>query len=165
MPEAASCWVFPAGRLGLGGVTEMEDRVAAVTVRVLLPEILPEAAVMVAKPVATAVARPLLLTVATEVMDELQVTCVVMSRLVPSEYVPVAVNCLVTPAGTPALTGVTDMEVSTAGVTVRMAFPEMVREVAVMLAGPVAKAVARPSLLTVATDVFNDFQVTRLVIS
>ena len=51
----------------------------------MLPEILPEVAVMVVAPVATAVARPLLLTVATEVLDELQVTCVVISWLVPSE--------------------------------------------------------------------------------
>jgi hypothetical protein len=63
-----------------------------VTVRVVLPEILPEAAVIVAVPAVTAVARPLLFTVATEVLDELQVTCVVISWLVPSEYVPEAAN-------------------------------------------------------------------------
>ena len=71
--------------------------VAAVTVRVVLPEILPEAAVMVEEPAATAVARPLLFTVATDVLDEVQVTCVVISWVVPSEYVPVAVNCWVVP--------------------------------------------------------------------
>jgi hypothetical protein len=143
----------------------MEDRVAAVTVMVLMPEILPEAAVMVAKPVATAVARPLLLTVATEVTDELQVTCVVISRLIPSEYVPVAVNWLVTSAGRLAMAGVTDMEVSTAGVTVRVALPEMVPEVAVMVAEPVTMGAAKPLLLTVATEVFDDLQVTCMVIS
>ena len=97
VPEAANCWVTPTGMLGLAGVTDMEDRVAEVTVRVVLPEILPEVAVMVAVPAATAVARPLLLTVATDVLDELQVTCVVISWLVPSEYVPEAANCWVTP--------------------------------------------------------------------
>jgi hypothetical protein len=35
-------------------------------------------AVMVALPAATAVAKPVLLTIATEVFDELQVTCVVI---------------------------------------------------------------------------------------
>jgi hypothetical protein len=45
----------------------------------VLPEILPKVAVMVAVPAATAVARPLLLTVATEVLDDLHVTCVVIS--------------------------------------------------------------------------------------
>ena len=75
----------PAGMLGLAGVTDMEDRVAEVAVRVVLPEIIPELAVMVALPAATAVARPLLLTIATDVFDELQVTCVVILWLVPSE--------------------------------------------------------------------------------
>jgi hypothetical protein len=46
----------------------------------VLPEILPDVAMMAVVPAATAVARPLLvLTVATDVFDELQVTCVVMS--------------------------------------------------------------------------------------
>jgi len=63
----------------LGGVTNVIDRVAEVTVRVKLPEIAPEVAVMVAVPAATEVARPLLLTVATDVLDEFQVTWLVKS--------------------------------------------------------------------------------------
>jgi len=51
----------------------------------VFPEIVPEVAVMVVTPVARAVARPLLLTVAIDVFDELQVTWVVISWLVPSE--------------------------------------------------------------------------------
>ena len=62
----------------MAGVTDMEERVAEVAVRVVLPEIIPELAVMVALPAATAVARPLLLTIATAVFDELQVTCIVI---------------------------------------------------------------------------------------
>ena len=57
----------------------MEVRVADVTVRVVLPEIFPKVAEILAVPTATDVARPLLLTVATGVLDELQVTWVVMS--------------------------------------------------------------------------------------
>jgi hypothetical protein len=68
----------------------MEERVAEFTVRVVLadePELVAllgvlEAAVMVTVPMAMAVARPLLLTVATDVSDELQVTCVVISWVV-----------------------------------------------------------------------------------
>ena len=71
--------------LGLAGTTFMEVRVVEFTVRVVLPEILPEVAVIIAVPAAPDVARPLLLTVATDVLDELQVTCVVISVLVPSE--------------------------------------------------------------------------------
>jgi hypothetical protein len=51
-----------------------------VTQRVVLPEILPEVAVMLEVPAVTAVAKPLLLlTVATAVLDEVQVTSVVIS--------------------------------------------------------------------------------------
>jgi hypothetical protein len=57
------------------GVMDMEDRVAEVTVRVVLPEILPKLAVMVLVPAATAATSPLLLMVATEGAEELQVTC------------------------------------------------------------------------------------------
>jgi hypothetical protein len=64
-----------------------------VTVRVAVPVLPLKAAVMVAVPAATPVARPLLLTVATDVLEEDQVTCMVISWLVPSEYVPEAANC------------------------------------------------------------------------
>src|SRR5208337_4916443 len=112
--------------LGLAGVTDMEDRVAEDTVRVVFPEILPEVAVMVVVPAARAVARPLLLTVATDMLDELQVTCVVISWVVPSEYVPEAASCLVFPITMLGLSGVTDMEDRVAEVTVRVVFPEIV---------------------------------------
>ena len=49
-----------------------------ITVKLVLPETLPEVAVMVAVPVATALPKPLLLTVATSVFDDFQVTCVVI---------------------------------------------------------------------------------------
>ena len=110
-------------------------------------------------------ARPLLLIVAIVVLDELQVTCVVISRVVPSEYVPVAVNCWVAPAAMLGLAGVTAIEDRVAAVTVRVVFPEILPEVAVMVAVPAATAVARPLLLTVATDVLDELQVTCVVIS
>jgi len=71
----------------------MEDKVAGIIVRTVFPEMSPKVAVMMDVPTATAVARPMLLTVATDVFDDLQVTWVVISWLVPSEYMPVAVNC------------------------------------------------------------------------
>jgi hypothetical protein len=75
----------------LAGVTVKEVRVAEVTVRVVLAEVLlveklfgaVEVAVMVAVPTETAMARPVVLSiVATDVSDELQVTCVVISWFV-----------------------------------------------------------------------------------
>ena len=160
--------VSPTGMLGLTGVMDMEDRVAKVTVRVVLLEIAPNLAVMIAVPAATAVARPLLSTVATDVLDELQTTRPFISWLVPSEYAPEAANCWVTPTGMLGLAGVTDMEDRVAEVTVRVVAPEIVPEIpeiAVMITAPCATAVPRPLLLTVATDVLEEVQVTRVVIS
>ena len=88
---------------------EIFCNVAAVMVRVAVPVLPLKAAVMVAVPAATPVARPLLLIVATSVFDELQITCVLISWLVPSEYMPEAANCLVFPTGTLGLLGVTEM--------------------------------------------------------
>ena len=106
---AVNCSVTPIVKLGVMGVMDMEERVAEFTVKVALPRILPEAAAMVAVPGATVVASPLPLMVATDVFEEPQETCVVISWLVPSEFVPVAVNCWVTPAGMFAVEGVTEM--------------------------------------------------------
>ena len=87
----------------------MEARVADVTVRVVVPETLSNAAEMVVEPVLTEVARPLepaaLLMVATDPADELQVTWDVRSCTELSEKIPVAVNCLVTPNARFGLTG------------------------------------------------------------
>ena len=164
-PKAVNCWVNPTWILGLTGATNTEDRVADVTVRLVLREIVPEVAVMVAIPGAMAVAKPLLSTVATDVLDELQVTRPFRSWLVPSEYTPEAANWVVSPAGMLGLTGVTDMEAKVAEVTVRVVLAENVPEVAVMVAVPGAMAVAEPVLSTVATDVFVEAQVTCVVIS
>ena len=55
---------------------------AAVTVRVALPDLPLRVAVMVAEPAATPEARPLLTIVALVMSDELQVTCPVISWVV-----------------------------------------------------------------------------------
>jgi hypothetical protein len=70
--------------------------ITAVTGSVASPDILPDVASMVVVPAATPEAKPLvltaLLTVATPVLDELQVAETVRSCVVLSENVPVAVN-------------------------------------------------------------------------
>ena len=101
----------------------MEDKVAAVTVTVELPEALPRLAETIAVPAETAVAKPPLVTVITGVFDEPQVTCMVISWLVPSEYVPMAVNCGASPTGIRGLAGITDMKDRVAAVTVRVVVP------------------------------------------
>ena len=166
IPEAANCWVDPTVILELAGLTAIEDRVACVAVRVVLPnKRVPEVAVMVAVPGAATVARALPLTVATDVLDDVQITCVVISWIVPSEYVPEAVNCWMTPTGMLGSAGVTDMEDRVAVVTVRLELPEAAPEVAVMVAMPGAMAVAKPLLSTAATDGLDELQMTCVVIS
>jgi hypothetical protein len=87
----------PFATLGFGGVTVIETRTAAVTVSEVEPDTLPEVAMMPVDPAATPVANPMepavLLIVAIELSDELQVADVVMSCVVLSVKVPVAVNC------------------------------------------------------------------------
>ena len=50
-------------------------------------------AVRVVVPTANAVARPLVVTVAADALDEVHATLEVTSEVVPSENVAVAVNC------------------------------------------------------------------------
>lgn len=84
----------------------MEDRIAEVTVSVVLPDMLPFVAVMVVGPGFKAVAKPPLFTVATEGFEEVQATCVDTSILVPLAWVSVAVNCCVPPMGILGFAGV-----------------------------------------------------------
>ena len=64
-----------------------------------------------------------LLTVAMVASLEAQVTEVVRSCVVASEYVPVAASCWVEPRASDGVVGVTAMETSRAGVTVSAAEP------------------------------------------
>ena len=84
VPVAVNCSVVPPGTLGLAGVTAMEDN-AEVTIRVVPPETAPEEAVMIVVPAVRPLAKPVMLTVATSVLDDSQVACVVISLVVPSE--------------------------------------------------------------------------------
>src|SRR5208283_3742291 len=68
----------------------------------------------------------------------------------------------------PGLAGVTAMDTSVAELTVRAVEPEMLPEVAVIVAVPAATGVASPKepvvLLIVATNVFDELHVTDVVI-
>ncbi len=149
----------------MAGDTDMEVRTAGVTAISVLPVIPPEVAMIVAFPVEAPVASPPAFTVATGILDELQVTCAVISGFVPSEYVPTAANCWVVPAGTLGLAGNTDMAFRVTAVTVREMFFVKPPKAAVIVAFPAATPVARPLLPTVATDILDELQVTCVVIS
>jgi len=94
----------------------MDVSVAAVTVSVVDPLTDPRAAVISDAPVAMLVASPCvpesLLIVATLGCEELHCTDVVRSWLLPSLYLPLAVNCCVMPVAMLGLVGATAIEVS-----------------------------------------------------
>jgi hypothetical protein len=73
------------------------------------------------------------------------------------------VNCCVWPAAADVFVGVTAIEVNTAAVTVNVADPVIVPEVAVMVAVPWATPVAKALMLTVAIEVADEAQVAVLV--
>jgi len=171
VPVAVNCLVVPSAMLVLVGVTAMDTSVAEVTASEVDPEIFPDVAVIVVEPAATEVVNPLepaaLLMAAIVAADDFQVTDVVRFCVEPSEYVPVAVNCLVVPSAMLGLVGVTAMDTSVAGVTVSVAVPETLPDVAVIVVEPAATDVALPlepeALLMVATAILDDFQVTAVV--
>lgn len=88
MPVAVNCLVLPKGIEGTAGVTLIETNVAGVTVRAVEPKIDPKVAVIVVCPVAALVASPTLdaalLMVATAATELLQVTELVILRVLPS---------------------------------------------------------------------------------
>ena len=106
-------------------------------------------------PGVTPVANPPAVTVAP--VEALQVTLEVMSRVLPSAYVPVAVNCCVPLGATVAAAGVTAMDFSGLA-TVRTVEPLIVPEFTEMVVIPPDTAVARPEVFMVATEVFEDCQ-------
>lgn len=111
LPVAVNSWVLPTPRGGgAAGVTAIDVRVAAVTLRVAVPTTPPNAAVMAAgEPTDDSpVARPVLLMVATVAGVDAQVTKEVRGWL-PSPNTPVAVKFVDMVSGTVADKGVTLM--------------------------------------------------------
>jgi hypothetical protein len=100
-------------------------RVGAVTVRFVLPMIPFRVALIKVVPAATVVATPLLaMMVAMPVADELQVAVVVMTAVVPSEYLPVATKLTVfEKPTTDELAGVTAIASNAGAVTVSGTVP------------------------------------------
>ncbi len=82
---AVNCCVAPLVIEGLAGVTAIEVRVGAVTVSLVFPLTEPKVAVIVEDPVATPVASPPEVMVATEVVPLVQVTWEVMLAVELSE--------------------------------------------------------------------------------
>ena len=109
MPVAVNCFVVPTAIVEFAGVTAIEARVAALTVREALPETPPEVALIVVLPVPTAADNPAELTVATPCAEEDHVT-EVSNCVLPSSKLPTALNCSVVPTAIEGVAGLTAIE-------------------------------------------------------
>lgn len=117
-------------------------------------------------PVPAPVARPDALTVATAEFEEDQVTELVRFCVVPSLKVPLAVNWSVVPFAIEVLAPEIAIDCSVAAVTVRAKVLDVIPLwEAVTLVEPTPLLVARPLELIVATVVFEEVQVTELLMS
>ena len=106
VPVAMNCCLVPGATAGFAGVTAIETS-TTFTVRFADPVTLPIFALMMQVPVVFAVTIPPAATVATVVLDELQVAVPVRSFVLPLLYVPMAVICCFCPAVSVALGPVT----------------------------------------------------------
>jgi hypothetical protein len=162
VPMALNCWVAPAIAEGLGGVTVIE--VGPWTVIAALADAMPgNAAVMVVVPGATAVATPLDATLAVCVSAALQVTRVETSLVVPSERVPVATNCSVSPSvAVPVVFAAATVSDTILSMRTEVE-PVIPAVVALTVTVPVPSAVRIPLVLMVATEGSELLQDTRLL--
>lgn len=151
------CLVEPAASSVRPGVIAIDCNVAPVIVRTVSYETFWYTALMVAVPTATAVAIPSGVMVATDGVDDIQVTAVVSSWLEPSEKSPVAVSCCLVPAARLVLFAAMETDWSAADVTVRAVDPVTVPRVADTREVPTATPVTFPGAATVATEASADF--------
>jgi len=159
--------------LGPAGAKAIEVSVASLTVSDAEPELPERYAVMVAVPKLRPVASPCVPaafeTVATAVELDDHVTRLVMSSVEPSLYVPVAANCCVAFLEIETIAGVTEIETSTALVTVSAEESVWPSKAAETLVAPVETMVTRPweptALDTAATRESDVVHVARVVTS
>ena len=117
VPVAVKACVAPGAMLAVPGERAMEANAAPETVAAVELDTVPvavfapvTAAEIVAVPPATAVAKPVLLTIEIAAgLDEVQTAAAVTSPVVPFPYVPVALNCNCPPLGMDGLAGVIAM--------------------------------------------------------
>lgn len=148
--------------LGLLGVMVIETRCAVETVKPVEPFTDPTEAMIVLVPVVRLVASPWLLIVAAAGFEEAHKADAVMSCVLLSLKVPVAVNCLVVATAMLEFAGVTAIAIKVAPVMVRLALPVTDPEVAEIVACPAANALTRPEESTEAVLVAEDDQVTEV---
>jgi hypothetical protein len=169
VPEAVNWSLPPAAMLVVVGATEIELKVAGVTVSTAggTEVTVANEARMFVVPVPLDSASPnvpaVFPTVATEGVEELQIAKVVRSCVPPPASVPVAVNCRDVPSAMLAVGGVTAIDATAADVS--PVDPETVPREAVIIVEPTAEGtvLARPVPETAAIDVLDAVQVTNEV--
>jgi len=162
-PVAVNCLVPPTLLIvDPVGDNDMLTSVTAVTVSVSLGLVMdPTFAVIFVVPIPSVLAKPLELIVATPVLLDAHVTPDESVAVEPSVYVPVAVNCFVSPLATLGLAGVTAMLTSALAATVNTSAGLVTDPTfAVMFVVPVATVLAKPLELIVALLVLLDAHVT-----
>jgi hypothetical protein len=158
VPVAVNGWVVPSAIVEFAGATAIDCKAAGSTVSDDVFEAIdPDDAVTFVVPVATVEASPVVLIVATEGFDKVQITDPDRSCVLPSVKMPVAANCWVVPSGIEATVGVNEIETRAAVFTVRVACPEIEPEDAVMVVVPRLWELARPAN-TVATPGAEELQ-------
>src|SRR5207248_1425680 len=125
-----------------------------VTVMAAVPLFPSLVALIVMEPGVTPLTRPLVLTVATDVLELDHVTVRPESGFPPASL-GVPVSCTVWPACTEAVAGVTSTDATGTGVTVIVEVPLFRSLVALIVVEPGVTPLTRPLLLTVATDVLE----------
>ena len=119
-----NCCVSPLATEGAAGVMAIDCNVGAVTVSTSAGLVTPlREAVMFVVPAATAVAKPPEAMVAVPGVPEFHVTEEVISTMLESLYVPLAVNCCVVPLMIEGAAGVTAIDCRVGAATVAGALP------------------------------------------
>jgi hypothetical protein len=162
LPTAVNCNRVPGAILGFAGITEIEVKLARLTVSVVEPLAPSKATAITLVPALQPVARPVLLMIATAETEELQLATLVISCVLPSVKVPTAVNCCRPPIPTVGIAGATATDTRVAGVTVSVVELLTDPEVAVMVVVPTPVLAADPEVLSItATNGAEELQLTR----
>lgn len=166
--SAVYCWVPKAGIEASAGVTSIDINILAFTVKTaILLVVPPKVAVMFDRPKALPVARPVFNPIEatptpgkTSAAAQLLLIFVVTSRVDPSLYIAVAVNCWVPKTGMEASAGATKTEFNVLATTFKTAILLVMRpKVAVMFDVPAVKPIAKPLIGLAATARLPEVQV------
>jgi hypothetical protein len=164
VPVATYCCVVEGASAAVAGVTAIDFKVTELTFNAAEPVTPFWLALIFAVPCATAVAWPATPTVATDVLSDAQVTLLLITCVLPSLKVPVAVNCTCVPGAIVSPAGVTEMEERVALVTVSTVVALNEPKDAPMFEDPAALPFASPVVAPmVATVVSSEVQVACVV--